>query len=403
MAETPTRARWSVLGIAAGSALAFVAMLTLGNAPTVFFGYGLSAFAVLVLAYALPRNEAFTALLVGTLLGAALLIRTQSLFTFVAVGAVVVRTFQLALLVWLKPKHGFLGPALLVIVVGAVLAIAVGIVTYGGEGTQTAFAVLDAVYIVPAYFLLQVRAKVSSPLGRAGGQVLVVAGTVGLFLSASAFFLIVPFGISIVLLFEAFFVLRAAANPKDFLRKPGSVAVLTVVMVLLLVAAFAVAGFTTGEATRAAFYPLYPDSLAASQWLQTSSAAECRQGNVAGGGTVTNGVWGYVRLRVLETCVRVTGTVEALEPTYGPAVDGDYGIDLRPDANATWTLALGNYVLESGLLHIEVVPSDLTAVLGGVPLLPGEHLMVTGAWVLDTDHGWGAEIHPAWSVVVLPS
>lgn len=389
--------------IGLGAVLAFVGMLTFGNAPTVFLGYGLSGFAVLVLAYTLPRNEAFTALLVGTILGAALLLRTQSLFGFVAIGAVVVRAFQLGLLVWLKEKHGFLGPALLSVVVGAVLAIAVGIVTYGGEGTQAAFAALDAVYVIPAYLVLQVRDHVTSPTARACGQVLVIAATVGLFLSASAFFLPLLFAVSMVLFLEAVAVLRGASGEATFLRQPTPVVVLTVGMVLILVAAFALSGPAAAESARAAFYPVYPDSLAASQWIQTSAAAGCRPGNLAGGGTVSNGVWGFVRLRVLGTCVTVTGTIEGLEPTYGPAVDGDYGIDLRPDANATWTLALGNYVLESGLLHVEVVPSDQTAVLGGLTLAPGQHVQITGAWVLDTDHGWGAEIHPAWSIVVLAS
>ncbi len=89
-------------------------------------------------------------------------------------------------------------------------------------------------------------------------------------------------------------------------------------------------------------------------------------------------------------------------PTSGPAVDGDFSFDIRPDAGFGWTLSLGSYVLNDGNLHVEVVPSDQAAVLGSVTLVPGAHVQVTGVWVLDTDHGWFSEVHPAWSVVVLP-
>jgi len=39
-----------------------------------------------------------------------------------------------------------------------------------------------------------------------------------------------------------------------------------------------------------------------------------------------------------------------------------------------------------------------STVLKGLNLKPGDRIMVTGVFVLDTDHGWWSEIHPAWKI-----
>ena len=65
-------------------------------------------------------------------------------------------------------------------------------------------------------------------------------------------------------------------------------------------------------------------------------------------------------------------------------------------------LSLGIIVLVGGLMHVVVVPSQqgaLASVLGS--LKAGMTVTVTGALVLDTDHGYGSEIHPAWAITVV--
>ena len=389
------------VGLLTAALLSFVGALTLANAPYLFFGYGLSAFAVFAIALAC-RPGSRIGFVVGLVLGVAVDLNAQSVFLFVGVGAVVVRLIQFFLLLRLRRRIGDLAACLVALLVGVFLAIAVGLITYGGEGIQPAFAVFDVVYLVPAWMLAQIHAARLPRVESSALATLVVAATLVAFASASSFLLLAPFLASVLALaLVGALVLRRRGpiplTPRTSVDRSAPFAIAALIVVLFLVS-----GPAMSTSVRAIAYPLYPDSLAAHQWIQTSTAPGCRSGDLAGGRTEVNGVWSPQRLRVLSTCVTVEGTIEALTPTSGPAVDGDYGIDLRVDPGYAWTLSLGSYVLNGGNLHVEVVPSDQTAVLGNLTLVPGAHVQVTGAWVLDTDHGWTSEIHPAWSIVVLP-
>lgn len=70
--------------------------------------------------------------------------------------------------------------------------------------------------------------------------------------------------------------------------------------------------------------------------------------------------------------------------------DGDLHIDL--DTGGILTNAV-NGSEQGGDLLIEFMPRD-----GGHLPAPavGDHISLTGAWVLDADHGWN-ELHPVWS------
>ena len=390
-----------VVGLVTAGLLAFVGALTLANAPTLFFGYGLSAFAVFAVALTC-RPGSRIGFVVGLVLGVAVDLNAQSVFLFVGVGAVVVRLLQFFLLDRLRRRIGDLAACLVVLLVGVFLAIAVGLITYGGEGIQPAFAVFDVVYLVPAWMLARIQAARLPRVEASALATLVVAATLVAFASASAFLLLAPFLASVIALALVGALVLRRRGPIPLTRRTSVDRGAPFAIAALLVVLFLASGPAMAWSVRAAAYPLYPDSLEARQWVQTSTAPGCRSGDLAGGRTQANGVWGPQRLRVLSTCVTVTGTIEALTPTSGPAVDGDYGIDLRVDPGYAWTLSLGSYVLNGGNLHVEIVPSDQTAVLGNLTLVPGGHIQVTGAWVLDTDHGWTSEIHPAWSIVALP-
>ena len=384
-----------------GALLAFLGAITIGNAPYVFLGYGLSAFAVFALGLTFPPEEAVAGFVIGAVAGAVVDLQAGSVFLFVGAGAVIVRTIQVVLLVRLRPRAGDLGASLVVLLVGVFLAIAVGLVTYGGEGVMPAFAVFDVVYLPPAWLLARIARSEATPGWRAALTAMIVGGTLVAFASAAAFLLFVPLiAALLVLILAGVLALRghphAHSSSRSIAETAGPAAVLVVLVALLLVS-----GPAVGYSIRALGYPLYPDALAGQQWIASSAAPPCKSGNLAGAGTEASGVWSPARLRVLSTCITITGVVEALTPTSGPAVDGDYGIDLSLDPGYAWTLSLGSYILNGGRLHVEVVPSDQPGVFANLTLTPGEHVQVTGVWVLDTDHGWTSEIHPAWSIVLL--
>lgn len=101
---------------------------------------------------------------------------------------------------------------------------------------------------------------------------------------------------------------------------------------------------------------------------------------------VLAGVYHPYRLHVLSPCRAVSGTVA----TVRHEEDGDLHIDL--DTGGALTNAV-NASVQGGNLVVEFMPRDG----GHLPAPPvGEHIRLTGAWVLDAEHGWN-ELHPVWS------
>lgn len=115
------------------------------------------------------------------------------------------------------------------------------------------------------------------------------------------------------------------------------------------------------------------------------------------------------RLRVLQPCIAVSGTVDFERKE----ADGDYhiGLKLDPqyaslvnDCNATCLNGAehGDLVLEP-VCELPVTQADAVSACAGyhnpivVPAV-GAHIRVTGAYVLDLDHGW-TEIHPVMAIV----
>lgn len=100
------------------------------------------------------------------------------------------------------------------------------------------------------------------------------------------------------------------------------------------------------------------------------------------------GVYHPWRLEVIKPFVTVTGIVERIrrEP------DHDFHINLRLDSKYASMINDKNRQYESGDLVVEVIPMDANRV--PVPYV-GEHISVSGSYVLDKDHGW-MEVHPAW-------
>jgi hypothetical protein len=103
------------------------------------------------------------------------------------------------------------------------------------------------------------------------------------------------------------------------------------------------------------------------------------------------GVYHPDRLRVLDSCRRVTGTVT----TVRTEEDGDVhlGIDLDPPYRGM--LMEGNFSEQSGNLVVELMPRDHGHL--AEPSV-GDRVAVIGAYVDDTEHSW-AEIHPVFGLI----
>lgn len=119
------------------------------------------------------------------------------------------------------------------------------------------------------------------------------------------------------------------------------------------------------------------------------------------------------RLHIVKACLTLTGTVVVVR--HEP--DGDIHVNISPDPAYAGLVNARNDSGEGGALVGEIVPADETGCTPGQPPRPssgtydygictgadetapiaGEHVSVTGPYVLDADHGW-MEIHPVWSI-----
>ena len=113
------------------------------------------------------------------------------------------------------------------------------------------------------------------------------------------------------------------------------------------------------------------------------------------------------RLKLIKPCIIVTGTIKQKirEP------DGDWHIFLKPDAGQETLLNSEN---KKGYLIVEVICSNAVIQPGVVKVCllcsdckkkvfvpkKGTHVKVTGAFVIDSKHGWN-EIHPVSTIELL--
>ena len=389
-----------------GALLAFFGALTFGNAPYTLTGYGLGTFCLLVIAFMLPPNEAYISFIVGNTLGLALATFSGSLFLLVVVGAFIFRLVQAIILIEVKKRHGLIAGAFSSISVFAIVAFLIGIYFYGGDGSFTAVAMMDVIYIAPAYLMYYTQQSELTDQHKIVHYVLILTATISMFLSLSTFIVPLPLVLGAILLVVLVFVSKSSrfTSLKNLDLKPVQTGVISVVIVGVFLVTFVLSGPVSYYAVGTVLYPLEPQSLTNSQWTQThtdNTVCNAYGKNVAGQGTEENGVWGVERLRMVDPCVTVSGTVEIVYNVTGANVDGDFYFDVQLDSSYTYMLSFGSYAIMNGTIHVEVVPSDQPTVLSNLTLKGGQHVQVTGSWVLDTDHGWYSEIHPAMDIKVL--
>lgn len=147
--------------------------------------------------------------------------------------------------------------------------------------------------------------------------------------------------------------------------------------------------------------------------VSTEGGAASRTGACRSGPPLAN-VYHPNRLTVVRPCTTLSGTVESVrsEP------DGDTHFDLALDGAYSGLLTAANRSAQHGWLVAEIVPADEVGCTPGRPPRPpegtydygictgadeqapalGQHVWVTGPYVLDEDHGGWAEIHPVWAV-----
>ncbi len=135
--------------------------------------------------------------------------------------------------------------------------------------------------------------------------------------------------------------------------------------------------------------------------------SSCRSGN-----PLAN-VYHPWRLQVVSACTTVSGEVASVRHED----DGDYHINLALDSPYAGMTNDANREYEHGDLVVEIVPADEPGCTRGESPMPphgdynfgictgdnetppsvGEHVWVTGPYVIDHWHNW-TEIHPAWSI-----
>jgi hypothetical protein len=109
------------------------------------------------------------------------------------------------------------------------------------------------------------------------------------------------------------------------------------------------------------------------------------------------------RLHVLQSCIRVTGVVDAVRVEN----DGDLHIQLRLDPQYSFLLQpansheQGDLVVEPVCPSLPLQPDALDTCVGDadpLTLLPaqGQHVWMEGRYVLDGEHGDWAELHPLY-------
>ena len=122
-------------------------------------------------------------------------------------------------------------------------------------------------------------------------------------------------------------------------------------------------------------------------------------------------LWKYVynskRLEVIEECVTVTGIIYSTKKGKG----GDIHIQLKPDLGQKNLLNDNNYIIQDSCLVIKPIRINEVNQINGMETgadyinhitIPqkGQHVRVTGSYVLDEKHMW-REIYPITRIQII--
>ena len=377
--EPVTKKKWQLLFIVIGG----LASALMVNAPAIFLGYGFPYLVMLLAAWLFKPRDAFLAVLGAMLVAMPFLIIPKSVFVEIAVLNVIIRplvTYPASVIRWKYEESGLLVSALSLTAIEAAAALGVAVIYYGDDGIHAGLAVFS-IFLIPFAYAIYTSLK-KSGIERVTGVFASIASTAGFYFSIFSF----PAYPTLLLSLAALvMVLYWTARGQNLLP---ALAIMTVI------AGFLLGGQPLHANLKTGLYPFEPQSWSEERWSGNANLTSL---------TPPQNVFEYThtpaRLRIVSTHVEVVGTVRNPPKVES---DGDYCFDIIPDKEFGHTLGIGNMILRKGALHVEVVPHDQDKVLepiGGV--CPGDVVRVRGVWVVDTDHGMWAEIHPAWEIEVL--
>ena len=381
--EAVTNRNWLLFFILLGGLVTSLMV----NAPAIFLGYGFPYLVMLLAAWLFRPRDAFLAVLGAMLVAMPFLIIPKSVFVEVAVLSLIIRplvTYPASVIRW---KYGLLVSALCLTAIEAAAALGVALIYYGDDGIHAGLAVFSIFMIPFAYAIYSSLEKtgIEKALGLIAGSI----STTGFYFSLSSFLALPTLSLSIAALI---LILYWGVRSRS--------AVVPAIAIVIVVAGLFYGGYggVYSNAPRAnlktGLYPFEPQSWSEKRWEQIEGKRD--DANLI---NVFEHTHNPARLRSVETHVQVVGTVR--DPPKVES-DGDYCFDIVPDRQFEYTLGTGNLILRKGALHIEVVPYDQEKVLGAIGgVCPGDVVRVKGVWVVDTDHGMWAEIHPATEIEIL--
>src|SRR6266436_7026820 len=124
--------------------------------------------------------------------------------------------------------------------------------------------------------------------------------------------------------------------------------------------------------------------------------------------SISSHVYNPSRLQIVKSCITASGTVDRVIEE----ADGDVHLRTNLDpAYSNLTNSANEGYPNYGDLVVEIIcvnpPSQTDAIpacqnyTNQIPVpSPGQHITITGPYVLDTDHYNWAEIHPVYSLVI---
>ncbi|MCE4599697.1 MAG: hypothetical protein F7C81_05820 [Desulfurococcales archaeon] len=355
-----------------------IGISTMVNAPGILYGYGLVFASALYAALRFTPLKASLSFGLSHLASVLILVSVKAVFTIVAVASLILRPLFVYPASVMARRGGPLQASLFLVVADALIALSIAILYYGDSGIHVGLTIYE-VLLVPFVYLIARRVGEGDRVGAFIG----VSALALYFLSVYAFISVIGVLFSIATILVYSYAGRAS----------GWGLYVKIIGVIFVLAGFMLGGTPLKYNVEASLYPFNPKNWGDTRWAQEEPGLCPETINVF------EDTYSPQRLRIIDSCETIVGVVRGPPTISG---DGDYVFDLKLEDDYKHMLSLGNLILRSSTLHIEVVPADHDEVLksiGGV--CPGDKVRVTGVFVVDTDHGMWAEIHPAYRVDVI--
>ena len=144
------------------------------------------------------------------------------------------------------------------------------------------------------------------------------------------------------------------------------------------------------------------------QFRLSSGASSTSSSTCSDPTSISSHVYNPYRLQIVKSCITASGTIDRVIEE----ADGDVHLRLNLDQAYSSLTNSGNQGYpQNGDLVIEIIcvnpPSQTDAIpscqnyTNQIPVPSvGQHITITGPYVLDTDHYNWAEIHPVYSLVI---